>query len=254
MSVVTTRHTFTALINETATRLPGWTVHPYFLGDPHATFADQVGHDVQVHLEATDVAVTNWMPDGGQQLTILTEATPTALTEAIEHAAAAYDAIDPARAFLDRAVKAVGAPPTVTWESRTARVEWRTPAGALGALLINRLAVPDVRAMANLTFKGLSLAAAAPILATATDGQHPGDAEGAGEAAQLLVKAAPALWLNSVLENAETGAVERADLSADDVHVSITTRHRDQAVHVHIHLSTWLGLDRILTVLTTARA
>lgn len=247
------RTTFPGLIHETAQRLPSWTVHPYFLGDPHATFADQVGRDVQVHLEATDVTVTSWMPDGSQRITVLTEATPAALTEAIESAAAAYDAADPARVFLSRALRAVGAPHTVTWESRTARIEWRMPDGALGTLLINRVSVPTLRAMASLTFKGLSVEAAAPILTTATDGQQPGVAEGAGEAAQLLVKAAPALWLTSVLDDDETGAIERADLAADDVHVSVTTRHRHRPTEVHIHLASWLGLDRIINVLNAAR-
>uniref|UniRef100_UPI003F496B04 hypothetical protein n=1 Tax=Streptomyces sp. CA-136453 TaxID=3240050 RepID=UPI003F496B04 len=254
MSVSTASSTFAEMLRETAALLwPAWTEYPHRGGAPHTTFADEIGRTVSVHEEHGQAVVTNVLPDG-KQVAGIEHATPDAIARAVRTAAEAFDAVDPARAFLNRVTQAIGGRHTVTWHSGSVEVVWHLPDAGIGSLNIGRAVRGSItRAVASLMFSDLSVAVAVPILTVATAGHGPGEADGAGEAAQPLIKAAPALWLTGLLENDETGVVERTDLTVDDVHVSVTGGHAGHhPARVSINVASWLGTEHILRAVTAA--
>ncbi|MYX26836.1 hypothetical protein GTY75_09165 [Streptomyces sp. SID8381] len=238
------RDAFAEMVTEAAKLLPDWQTYPHLAGGPEAHFADEIGRDVDVRMEPGGITtVTNWLPDGAQQHEVLTDLTPAALAAAVHRAAQAYDAADPARKLLDQALSIIAEPRTVEWRHRSATVEWPLPGLGYGSLSVGRAATGQhVRALAHLNFRNLSVETATPIVATATFGHPEGEAEGAGTAAQPLIKAAPALWLSDVLED-ETGSVERAYLAVDDVHVTVTTGRHGRPDTVDVSVTSWVGPD-----------
>lgn len=253
MSVSTASSTFAEMFRETAALLPDWTAYPHRGGAPHITFADEIGRDVSVHEEWGQAVVTSVLPDG-KHVAGIEHPTPAAIARAVRTAAEIFDAADPARAFLNRVTQAIGGPHTVTWHAGSAEVVWHLPDDGIGSLNIGRAVRGSItRAVASLTFSDLSIAVAVPILSTATAGHGPGEADGAGEAALPLIKAAPALWLTGLLENDETGVIERTDLTVDDVHVSVTGGHAgNHPARVSINVAAWLGTEHILRAVTAA--
>jgi hypothetical protein len=245
------RDAFAEMVTATAKLLPDWTTYPHLAGLPEAQFSDEIGHDIDVRLEAGgNTTVTNWLPDGTQQSEDLTDVSPETLVAVIGRAAKAYDDADPARAFLDRAVKALDRELSTAWRDRAAFVNWPLPGNGNGDLSIGRAAVGgNLRALVTLNYRSLRMETAIPIVVAATKDHPQGEAEGAGRAAQPLVEQAPALWLTGTWLNEETGAVERADLVADDVHVSVAAAYVGGPAEVDVSITTWIGLDRIVDVL-----
>ncbi|MFF4276217.1 hypothetical protein [Streptomyces sp. NPDC001536] len=252
MSLMTARrNAFAEMVTATAKLLPDWQTYVHRGGDPEAHFSDEIGRDVEVRMgPGGTTTVTNWLPDGTQQSQELADSSPETLVAAIGRAAQEYDAADPAREFLARAVTALPLRHRVTWRDRTAYVRWLHPGNGHGELSIGRGAVgQNVRALVSLYHRSLLMETAIPIVVAATEGHPRGEAEGAGRAAQPLIDAAPALWLSETLLNEETDAVERADLTVDDVHVSVTSASAGRPVEVNVSITTWVGLDRIVDVL-----
>ncbi|MFF9192711.1 hypothetical protein [Streptomyces rochei] len=247
------RDAFAETVTRTAKLLPNWKTYPDLNGDPVALFSDEIGRDVEARMEPGGRAtVTNWLADGTQQHETLRDLSPDGLVAAIRQAAEAFDAADPARAFLNQALEAIAEPRTVAWRDRAAWVEWSVGKG-WATLSIGRTANgANLRALVGLNFRNLSVESAVPIVVAATAGHEPGEAEGAGRAAQPLIDAAPALWLSNVLENEETGAVERADLTVDDVHVTVTTGRLGRPATVDVSVTSWVGLDRIVAIAAAA--
>lgn len=250
----TRRDLFPEMVTEAAKLLPDWKTYPHLAGDPEAQFSDEIGRDVDVRMEpGGNATVTNWLPDGTQQHEPLADMSPDGLVAAIRRAAQAYDATDPARAFLTQALKVVAEPREVRWQDRAAFIEWPMTGTGYGSLSIGRAATGEhVRALVHLNFRNLTVEDAVPILVAATAGHTPGEAEGAGRAAQPLIAAVPALWLTGLLTDEETGAVERADLAVDDVHVTVTTGHAGRPATVDVAVTSWVGLDRIIAILAAA--
>ncbi|MER7497096.1 hypothetical protein ABT033_31425 [Streptomyces pharetrae] len=246
----TRRDMFPEMVTDAAKLLPDWKTFPNLAGDPEALFADEVGRDVDVRMEpGGNVTVTNWLPDGTQHHEPLADVSPEGLVAAITRVAKAYDDVDPARAFLNQALEVIAEPRTVEWRHRSAQVEWSIGNG-WASLSIGRAANGQhVRALVHLNFRNLSVENATPIVVAATADQPAGEAEGAGRAAQPLVKAAPALWLSNVLKDEETGGVERAELTVDDVRVTVTTGRYGRPATVDVGVTTWVGLDRIIAIL-----
>lgn len=246
----TLRDMFAETVTQAAMLLPDWKAFPHLAGDPEALFADEVGRDVDVRMDPGGaVTVTNWLPDGTQQHEPLRDLSPDSLVAAIQRAARAYDDADPARDFLNRALEVVAEPRTVAWSHRSVRVDWQVGSG-WASLSIGRAANGQhLRALVHLNFRNLSVETATPIVVTATADYPAGQAEGAGKAAQPLIEAAPALWLSNVLEDEETGGVDRADLAVDDVQVTVTTGRYGRPATVDVDVTTWVGLDRIVAIL-----
>jgi hypothetical protein len=244
---------FPEMVTDAAKLLPGWKAFPNLAGDLKALFADEIGRDIEVRMEpGGNVTVTNWLPDGTQQCEPLRDVSPDGLVATIRRAAKAYDDADPARAFLNRALEAIAEPRTVEWRHRSAQVEWAIGNG-YASLSIGRTANGQhVRALVHLNFRNLSVENATPIVVAATADQPAGEAAGAGRAAQPLIKAAPALWLSNVLEDEETGGVERAELAVDDVQVTVTTGRYGRPTTADISVKSWVGLDRIIAILAAA--
>ncbi|MFE1289722.1 hypothetical protein [Streptomyces sp. NPDC058751] len=249
----TRRDMFAEMVTGAAKLLPDWKTYPDLDGDPAALFSDEIGRDVDIRMEpGGSMTVTNWLPDGTQQQEPVRDPSPDGLVAAIHRAAKAYDDADPARAFLNQALAVVAEPRTVEWSHRSVRVEWQIGSG-YASLSIGRAANGQhVRALVHLNFRNLLVENATPIVVTATADYPTGEAEGAGRAAQPLIKAAPALWLSNVLEDEETGGVDRAELTVDDVHVTVITGRHGRPATVDVDVTTWVGLDRIVTILAAA--
>lgn len=249
--MTTRRDAFAEMVTATAKLLADWKTYPHLAGDPEAQFSDEVGRDIDVRMEpGGNTTVTTWLPDGTQQPVHLSDASPEGLVNAIQRAAQAFDAVDPARAFLTQAVEALNREHTAEWRDRAAFVDWNLPGNGHGSLSIGRaVAGSNVRALVHLNYRSMLLETAIPIVVAATK-EHPrGEAEGAGRAAQPLINAAPALWLSGLLQDEDSGVVERADLSTDDVHVTVTTGRAGHPALVDVSITSWVGLDRIVDIL-----
>lgn len=255
MSLMTTRRdAFAEMVTATAKLLPEWQTYLHRAGEPEAHFSDEIGRDVDVRLvDGGHTTVTNWLPDGTQRDEPLADVSPNGLVTAIGRAAQAYDAADPAGAFLTQTLNVIAEPRTARWRDRSACVDWPLAGNGYGSLSIGRTRTGQhVRALVHLRFRNLSVETATPIVVAATVGHPAGEADGAGRAAQPLITAAPALWLSETLTDQDTGAVERADLNVDDVHVTVTTGRAGRPATVDVNVTSWVGLDRIVTIVAAA--